>query len=101
MMSRITILVNEYLFQKLLLVKILHAVKCGNSSEVTRLLTDLKKNRKKRTKRTKTMKTDEDGSLQIALHSGSPDLPAQQDHYLFPIQQQQQQQYPFQWVSFI
>jgi hypothetical protein len=79
-------------------VKILHAVKCGNSSEVTRLLTDLKKNRKKRTKRMKIMKADEDGSIQIALRNDSPDLPTQQDHYLFPIQQHQQQ-YPFQWVS--
>ena len=83
--------------QKDLLLKILQAIKCGNNLEVSKLLTDLKKNRKKRTKRLKIVKTEEDVSLQMALNNDSPGLSTQNDSYLFP---NQQQQYPFQWVRF-
>ncbi|OXU30706.1 hypothetical protein TSAR_012774 [Trichomalopsis sarcophagae] len=83
--------------KKQYLLEILHAINKRDSTEVSRLLSDLKKNRKKRTKRLKMMKTEDDRSLQMNLQNNSPNLPLLQDHYLFP--GQQQQQYQFQWLN--
>ncbi|KAJ8686315.1 hypothetical protein QAD02_022109 [Eretmocerus hayati] len=86
--------------KKLMLVKILRAVNCGNTPEVTRLLSDLKKNRKKRTKRIKISRADESSSLEMTMQD-SFDFTNGKDDYSFPMQQhyhRQQPQYPFSWV---
>ncbi|XP_014230929.1 uncharacterized protein LOC106655194 [Trichogramma pretiosum] len=79
------------------LLQVLYAAKAGNLLEVSKLLSDLKKNRKKRIKK---LKLQSEGEVQSnSTLQDSPELIVQQDPFLFSMQPQHQQQYPFQWVG--